>query len=75
VTEFVSEDFLKTAVELLVRLVESAGAVVIFIGAAIAFVRFFDAAVRHRHEPPPVRLRPAGAGALPGPAPGVPAGQ
>jgi uncharacterized membrane protein len=51
VTEFVSEDFLKTAGELLVRLVESAGAVVIFIGAAIAFVRFLDAAVRHRHEP------------------------
>jgi len=51
VTELVSEDFLKTAVELLVRLVESAGAVVIFTGAAIAFVRFLDAAVRHRHEP------------------------
>ena len=50
-TELISEDFLKTAVELLVRLVESAGAVVIFIGAAIAFVRFLDAAVRHRHEP------------------------
>lgn len=47
----VSEDFLKTAVELLVRLVESAGAVVIFVGALIAFVRFLDAAVRHRHEP------------------------
>ncbi|WP_138732500.1 DUF1622 domain-containing protein [Modestobacter excelsi] len=50
-TELVSEDFLKTAVELLVRLVESAGAVIIFIGAAIAFIRFLDAAVRHRHEP------------------------
>lgn len=50
-TELISEDFLKTAVDLLVRLVESAGAVVIFIGAAIAFVRFLDAAVRHRHEP------------------------
>jgi len=50
-TELISEDFLKTAVELLVRLVESAGAVVIFIGATIAFVRFLDAAVRHRHEP------------------------
>ena len=47
----VSEEFLKDAVELLVRLVESAGAVVIFIGAAIAFLRFLDAAVRHRHEP------------------------
>jgi uncharacterized membrane protein len=51
VNELVSEDFLKTAVSLLVRLVESAGAVVIFVGAAIAFVRFLDAAVRHRHEP------------------------
>ena len=50
-TEFLSEDHLKTAVDLLVRLVESAGAVVIFIGAAIAFVRFVDATVRHRHEP------------------------
>ena len=50
-TDLLSEEFLKTAVELLVRLVESAGAVVIFIGAAIAFVRFLDAAVRHRHEP------------------------
>ncbi|WP_138761007.1 DUF1622 domain-containing protein [Modestobacter altitudinis] len=50
-TEVVSEDFLKSAVELLVRLVESAGAVVIFVGALIAFVRFLDAAVRHRHEP------------------------
>ena len=49
--ELVSEDFLETAVGLLVRLVESAGAVVIFTGAAIAFVRFLDAAVRHRHEP------------------------
>jgi uncharacterized membrane protein len=51
VAELVSEDFLRTAVELLVRLVEIAGAVVIFVGAAIAFVRFLDAAVRHRSEP------------------------
>jgi len=51
VTQLVSEEFLKAAVELLVRLVESAGAVVIFIGALIAFVRFLDAAVRHRDEP------------------------
>jgi len=49
--ELVSEEFLKDAVELLVRLVESAGALVIFVGAAIAFVRFLDAAVRHRHQP------------------------
>jgi len=49
--ELVSEEFLKDAVELLVRLVESAGALVIFVGAAIAFVRFLDVALRHRHEP------------------------
>ena len=47
----VGEDLLKSAVELLVRLVEGAGALVIFVGAVIAFVRFLDAAARHRHEP------------------------
>ena len=50
-TQIVSEDFLETAVGLLVRLVESAGALVIFAGAAVAFVRFLDVALRHRHEP------------------------
>ncbi len=50
-TDLLSQEFLKTAVELLVRLVESAGAVVIFVGAAVGFLRFLDAAVRHRHEP------------------------
>ncbi len=49
--DFVGEELLKSGVELLVRLVEAAGALVIFVGAAIAFVRFLDAAVRHRHEP------------------------
>lgn len=49
--DLVSEAFLKDAVGLLVRLVESAGAIVIFLGAAVAFVRFADAALRHRHEP------------------------
>ena len=49
--ELVGEDFLKTSVDLLVRLVEIAGAIVIFVGAAVAFVRFLDAATRHRHEP------------------------
>ena len=49
--ELVSEDLLKNGVELLVRLVESAGALVIFVGAVLAFVRFLDAAVRHRHDP------------------------
>lgn len=46
-----SEEFLQHAVELLVRLVETAGALVIFAGAAIAFAQFVNAAVRHRHEP------------------------
>ena len=49
--ELVSAEFLKHAVELLVRLVESAGAIVIFTGAVIAFVRFLDAAVLHAREP------------------------
>ena len=49
--ELVSEGFVKDAVELLVRLVETAGALVIFAGAAIAFVKFVDTVVRHRHEP------------------------
>ncbi len=49
--ELVSAEFLKQAVELLVRLVESAGAIVIFVGAVIAFVRFLDAAVLHAKEP------------------------
>lgn len=44
------EEVLKDSVELLVRLVEAAGALVIFVGAVIAFVRFLDTAVRHRHE-------------------------
>ena len=49
--ELISEDLLKASVGLLVRLVEAAGAVVIFTGALLAFVRFLVAAVRHRHEP------------------------
>lgn len=44
-----SEDLLRTYVDLLVRLVEAAGAVVIFIGAAIAAVGFVRAALR-RHD-------------------------
>jgi uncharacterized membrane protein len=43
-----SEDALRTAVGLLVRLVEAAGAIVIFAGAAIAFVRFVATAIRTR---------------------------
>ncbi|UQU62612.1 DUF1622 domain-containing protein [Couchioplanes caeruleus] len=42
----VSEQWLSRAVDLLVRLVEAAGAVVIFTGAVTAFVWFLIAAVR-----------------------------
>jgi uncharacterized membrane protein len=42
---------LKDSVELLVRLVEGAGALVIFLGAVVAFVRFLDALLRHGKQP------------------------
>ncbi len=48
---FLSEDWLKIAVTLLVRLVETAGAIIIFVGATIAFIRFIDAALIHRQNP------------------------
>ncbi|MBW8487267.1 DUF1622 domain-containing protein [Actinomadura parmotrematis] len=53
-----SEDWLKQTVDLLVRLVELAGAVVIFVGAAVAFARFLVTAVRTRDAERfvPVRL-------------------
>ncbi|MFP5327139.1 MAG: DUF1622 domain-containing protein [Acidimicrobiia bacterium] len=56
--ELLPEDALRDAVDLLVRLVESAGAIVIFAGAAIAFVRFVFVAVRDRQAANfvPVRL-------------------
>jgi uncharacterized membrane protein len=38
--EFLSEEMLRDAVEVLVRLVEAAGAIVIAVGAAVAFGRF-----------------------------------
>lgn len=53
-----SEATLGSAVDLLVRLVEGAGAVVVFVGAIVGFVRFVIVAVRDR-EPErfvPVRL-------------------
>ncbi len=49
--KFMSEEWLKIAVTLLVQLVEAAGALIIFVGAAIAFVRFIDAALVHRTNP------------------------
>lgn len=44
--ELIPEPTLRDGVDVLVRLVETAGALVIFTGAAIAFVRFLLAAVR-----------------------------
>jgi uncharacterized membrane protein len=55
--EFLSEETLRTWVDLLVRLVEAAGAVVIFIGAAVAVFQFLR--VLPRRDPEefvPVRL-------------------
>lgn len=43
--ELLSEDALRTGVDLLVRLVEAAGALVIFVGALLALVGFLRAAV------------------------------
>ena len=56
--EWLSEENISVLVDLLVRLVEMAGALVIFIGAAIGFVRFVLVALRHRSAEAflPVRL-------------------
>ena len=43
-----SEALLSDVVDLLVRVVESAGAVIIFTGAVMGFIRFVAAAIRHR---------------------------
>jgi uncharacterized membrane protein len=55
---FLSEAWLRSAVFLLVRLVEAAGALVIFSGAAIGFARFVWTAVftRSAERFTPVRL-------------------
>ncbi|GAA4191826.1 hypothetical protein GCM10022252_32230 [Streptosporangium oxazolinicum] len=47
--DLLPEETLRQLVNLLVRLVEAAGAAVIFVGAAIAFVRFVLVAAR-RHD-------------------------
>ena len=56
--EVLGEEFLSRAVDLLVRLVEAAGAIIIFVGATVAFVGFVIAALRHRSTERfvPVRL-------------------
>lgn len=58
VNEVLSERWLAEAVDLLVRLVEVAGAVIIFAGAMAAFVRFVIAGLRTRRTQSfvPVRL-------------------
>jgi uncharacterized membrane protein len=56
--ELLSEDWLRSAVFLLVRMVEAAGAAVIFVGAVVGFARFVWIAVRTRRVESftPVRL-------------------
>ena len=46
--DVLTEAFLRDAVDLLVRLVEAAGAIVIFAGAVVGFVRFLQASVVDR---------------------------
>lgn len=46
--EFLSEQWLRAVVGLFVRMVEAAGALVIFAGAVVGFVRFCASAVWHR---------------------------
>jgi uncharacterized membrane protein len=57
-TEIFGERWLSEAVDLLVRLVEAAGALIIFVGAMVAFVRFVVAGLRDRRTESfvPVRL-------------------
>jgi uncharacterized membrane protein len=56
--QLISEQQLRQGVALLVRLVEAAGALVIFAGAVVGFVRFVVAAVRSRQAASfvPIRL-------------------
>ena len=48
--ELLPESLLRDAVDLLVRLVEAAGALVIFVGAAWAFVQFVRAGLTRRQQ-------------------------
>lgn len=52
-----SEELLRAYVDLLVRLVEAAGALIIFVGAVIAFVRFVLTSVRRGHDREFTRVR------------------
>lgn len=51
------EDLLREYVDLLVRLVEAAGALIIFVGAAIAFVRFVLTSLRRGRDQEFTRVR------------------
>lgn len=55
--DVLSEETIGTVVDLLVRLVELAGAVVIFAGCLIAFVRFVVVGLRERRAASFVRVR------------------
>ncbi|WP_433252622.1 DUF1622 domain-containing protein [Streptosporangium sp. CA-135522] len=48
--DLLPEETLREVVDLFVRLVEAAGAIVIFSGAVVAFVRFLLVAVRRRGD-------------------------
>ena len=54
---FLSEDLLREYVDLLVRLIEAAGALIIFVGCVVAAVRFGQAAVLRGTERRFVRIR------------------
>jgi uncharacterized membrane protein len=55
--QILSEESLRTSVSLLVRLVEAAGALVIFAGAGVGFVRFMRVAITRLPDHfTPVRL-------------------
>ncbi|MEU8819719.1 DUF1622 domain-containing protein [Actinoplanes sp. NPDC048796] len=56
--EIFSERWLSEAVDLMVRLVEAAGALIIFVGAMVAFARFVVVGLRERRAEAfvPVRL-------------------
>jgi uncharacterized membrane protein len=58
VDEVLSEAWLSNAVDLLVRVVEAAGALIIFVGAVVAFVGFVAVGFRERRAEAfvPVRL-------------------
>jgi uncharacterized membrane protein len=57
-SEIVGEQWLSSAVDVLVRVVEGAGALIIFIGAMVAFVRFVIVGLRDRRTAGfvPIRL-------------------